>query len=496
VTASAAPLPLRPASPAVVRIGVGPDHLAFAAVVVFWLVVVVASLPLQLEQDSWLALASGREVAQHGLPHIDALTAWTAGHRWIDQQWLGQLFYYGVSLLGGIRAVLITHAAVLVAAVAIGLQAARRLGASTASLLVGGLAALSVAPWGMQMRTQDIGELLFIALLALLATDARAPSRRVYFVLPLLLLWANVHGSVILGSILVALRGLSLLHGPRRSRCRAITLTTAALLAPIASPYGLSLVGYYKHMLADPALHRLINEWGPTTPSLHTAAFYGLAAVTIWATTRHSAGVPLFNRFALLLTLLAAVDSIRNIVWFGLAAIVLLPPLLNPALSQMQFNTLRRRTRALAVITTTVGLAAVAFAATRTDTWMLSAWPSPAEASQVSAIARATRSGHVLADGRYADWLLWNAPELRGRLAYDVRFELLNTHQMTLLFNYNNQVGDNWRAATTGYPVIVLDPAAEGTLKNGLLAHNHYAKVAQTPEIAVLRGEAPRLRRR
>ena len=75
-------------------------------------------------------------------------------------------------------------------------------------------------------------------------------------------------------------------------------------------------------MLADPALHRLINEWAPTTPSMHTAAFYALAALTIWAIARRGARVPLFNRAAFLVTLLAAIDAIRNIVWFGLAAIV------------------------------------------------------------------------------------------------------------------------------------------------------------------------------
>jgi hypothetical protein len=43
---------------------------------------------------------SGREVAQHGLPHHDSLTLWTLGARWIDQQWLGQLFYYGLARRG------------------------------------------------------------------------------------------------------------------------------------------------------------------------------------------------------------------------------------------------------------------------------------------------------------------------------------------------------------------------------------------------------------
>ena len=75
------------------------------AAAAFWMLLVVAFLPVELVQDSYLALVSGREVALHGLPQHDALTIWTLGARWIDQQWLGQLFYYGLARVGGIRMV-------------------------------------------------------------------------------------------------------------------------------------------------------------------------------------------------------------------------------------------------------------------------------------------------------------------------------------------------------------------------------------------------------
>ena len=84
-------------------------RVVLAAVVAFWFLLVIVTLPLHLVQDSWLALVSGREVAQHGLPRHDSLTVWTAGDRWIDQQWLGQLVYYGLARLGGMRAVLLVR---------------------------------------------------------------------------------------------------------------------------------------------------------------------------------------------------------------------------------------------------------------------------------------------------------------------------------------------------------------------------------------------------
>src|SRR5438445_4304142 len=106
------------------------------AAAAFWMLLVVAFLPVELVQDSYLALVSGREVALHGLPQHDALTIWTLGARWIDQQWLGQLFYYGLARVGGIRMVMLTHALVLVSAFVFGLRAARRLGASVPSVVL------------------------------------------------------------------------------------------------------------------------------------------------------------------------------------------------------------------------------------------------------------------------------------------------------------------------------------------------------------------------
>jgi len=447
-----------------------------------WAVIIVAALPQEIVQDSWLALVSGREVAQHGLPHTDSLTAWTAGTRWIDQQWLGQLFYYRLSLLGGISAVMLMHALILVATVVVGLWAARRLGASTPSVILGGLAALTVAPWGMQMRTQDVGELFFVTLVALLADDARKPSRRVYLALPLLVVWANVHGSVVLGAALVALRALFLF----RSRVRATLLLAGAVLATFASPYGLSLVGYYRHLLGDPLLHWFIDEWGPSTPSLRTAAFYALAFATVWLTARHGSRVTLFSRVCLLLTLVAATMSVRNIVWFGLTALVLFPQLLDPSLSGLDFSRLRRFVGPLALATAAVAVATVAFAVTRPTAWLLREWPATAQATRIATLAGTTSTGRVFADDRYADWLLWNEPQLRGRVAYDVRFELFTHRQIRLLADYFNRIGDNWRAALNGYQLVAFDPSLQQPLERGLLAQGRFRTVGRNPQIVVL----------
>ena len=56
------------------------------------------------------------------------------------------------------------------------------------------------------VRSQAFAMPLFAALVWLLARDARQADRRIWLVLPLLVVWANVHGSVLLGCGLVLLR--------------------------------------------------------------------------------------------------------------------------------------------------------------------------------------------------------------------------------------------------------------------------------------------------
>src|SRR4051794_32726971 len=162
-------------------------------------------LPDRLQSDTWLTLVAGRLVAKDGLPHHETLTVWSQGRTWIDQQWLGQLLMYWLHAVGGIRVLLLVHVAFLTASFALALVFARRSGASSRSVAVVGIVGLLVSVSNSVARTQSFAFLLFVGLFWLLAADTRRPTRRVFLALPLLIVWANIHGSVILGVGLVLL---------------------------------------------------------------------------------------------------------------------------------------------------------------------------------------------------------------------------------------------------------------------------------------------------
>jgi hypothetical protein len=427
----------------------------------FYAALLASLAPLQLVQDSWLTLVSGREVASHGIPQHETLTVLAQGAHWVDQQWLAQLVFYELAQLGGLRLAVLLHLVLLVGAFGLGLAAARWRGATATAVFWIGLACVFLAPWGWQLRAQSFAYPLFVGTLWLLIADSRAPSRRVLLVLPLLALWGNLHGSVVLGAALVALRGATILWERWRGRTsphwatRALLLA-AAPLAVLVSPYGVQLVGYYHRMLGSPLLSKFVQEWGATTPQ-KAWLFYGVALGTVWLLGRAGKALTPFERLALLASVGAALTAIRHVVWFELTAVVLLPVLLGawkgsirePAAPSGSLTRWTGRISAAALVVTAVALLAPSS----------SRYESRVPAGASAAIARETADAgtRVFASETLADWLLWTRPSLRGRVAYDVRFEILTRLQLERLVAYHRRSGSEWDSPTKAYGVLILD---------------------------------------
>jgi hypothetical protein len=304
-------------------------------IVAAFAVVLTEGLPKVLNQDGWLSLLSGREIIRHGLPSTDHLTVWSAGERWIDQQWLGHLGIYGLYALGGVRLLLVCHGLLAIATFALAVTAARQLGGSPRSTAYVAVAAfLPVAITISELRTQLPGSTLFVLVLWLLIGQSRTPSRRVYLVFPLLAVWANVHGSIVLGAGLTMLAGLVLAWeqirtSPESRMQRWWARSLALIVGPVAcvfiSPYGLSLVGYYHRTLLNGSFGKFVTEWRPTTFSAANFPVFLIAGVGLWLLGRAGARVSLFERLAFIAIVPGAFLALRNIGFLGLVAMLVLP---------------------------------------------------------------------------------------------------------------------------------------------------------------------------
>jgi hypothetical protein len=429
-----------------------------------------SNLPEQVLSDTWLGLLAGREVVQHGLPATDPFTVWAHGRDWVDQQWLAQLAFYGLYALGGLKLLGLVHMLLVTAAIVAALALARARGASSRAVAwIGAPTVFLVALGAWNVRPQSLVYPLFMAVLWLVTADARAPSRRVLLVFPLLVLWGNLHGSAVLGASLVALLGLLGLRRGRAGRARAGLLVAAPWLCLFASPYGLSLGGYYHDVLLNPALGRFVVEWDSTKPGILTAPFYLLALGGLWLIGRHGARLTTYEKAVFAFTALGGFLAFRNLVWFALVAAALLPLALEEALPPAPLSErLRRVNLAVGAASVVAILASPVLAAGHGPSWFTRHYPDSAAAAAVAG-TRADPSARVYANELFADWLLFTRPELRGRVAYDARFELLPRYRLRQAFDFRTRSGD-WRRAARGYDVVVLQGAVEGGTKRALLA--------------------------
>jgi hypothetical protein len=428
----------------------------------FGIVFLIVFPPQLLVADSWLTLVAGREVWEHGLPSQDELTVLGLGRNWTDQQWLAQLAVYGSHSLGGHSFLAVFDATLVVTAFVLAAIGARRLGGGPRAIILVFFPVILAAPWAWTIRAQLLALPLFTGLVWLLSEQSRRPTRAVYLVFPLLVVWANVHGSAALAALLVMLLGgLELVSSRAGSWRRSVALLLGPPLAVLATPYGPdTTVRYYHLLLVDPPFPReLVTEWRRGYPSWDTLLFYVLAGLALAAAVLGRKRLTLFDQATLAFTFLGAVLAIRGIPWFALACMVLLPVALG---SRLERRTPMPRTAlngALSYGAVAVLALVVVVAIARDDGWYRKNWPEAA----IAAVRGPSESDgtRVFATSRDADWVLWSVPELRGRVAYDVRFEIYAPDTFERIVRFRGEQGDHWKSLADGYDVVVLETDQE-----------------------------------
>ncbi|NOX56534.1 MAG: hypothetical protein GXP27_19245 [Planctomycetes bacterium] len=225
--------------------------------------------------DLWGHLAYGRVIWQTGgIPQTEPLIPLARGVPFIDTQWLSQLIGYGLATAFDVEGLKFAYGLAIAACAALLLvgfyQRTQR-----AWLALLGLVAFLWVEWQQIaiIRPQLAGMICFTFLLSVLAR--RSPARWQWYAVPLLfVVWANLHGSFIVGLALLACfclgRAIDVIRHSGRwlspfrdQRTRDyFLLTELAAVAALVNPYGL---GLYLEVLTfgrSPNLADIV-EWQP-----------------------------------------------------------------------------------------------------------------------------------------------------------------------------------------------------------------------------------------
>ena len=378
-----------------------------------------------------MTLVDGRWVSEHGLPSGDHLTVVGQGRRWVDVDWLSQLFVYRIWQIGGYPLVAVTAA--VLAAISFGILARILFerGAHPRRVLKWTALALAASMPDMAVRSQMFAYPLFAILVWMLLRDLERPSAlRAAGAFAVVVVWTNLHGSALLGAGLLAAYGVW--RGLRQPRYFLLAIAAAA--APLATPYGLETIDYYRSVLGNGAIRRFSSEWQPASPTAPGAlGFFALVLALAVAGTLGLRQGWRPSRPLLVATLglvAAGFVAMRWEAWAAFLAVVLACDALNRA----QPHGARPVPRWVSVAVPLAAAAGLLLLVTESQPAFEQSSPTAA-INRVGQYVRAHPASLVLADDRSSDALLWEQPRLEGRVAFDDRLENFPQHQV-----------DRWRS--------------------------------------------------
>lgn len=289
-----------------------------------------ASRPMS-DADVWFHLKTGQFVFNNGgVPHTEPYSFTFHGIPYVAHGWLSGVVFYAIWSLAGPKLLIFVFAVLTALAFWIAFKRA------DSHPFIAGVAAL-VAVWtslpniGVRPRVFTI---LFASIfLALLGRFARGVKERwIWLLVPLMALWANLHGGFFIGLALIGLTAVGMvfdywagvLEQPEtlRSRLRVLALIfVCGGLAVLLNPYGIKLYTAPIAVLRSSIFQDLVVDW--LSPDFHLATarpllllLLGTAAVLALSPRRPKPSEVLL----FLATLYATLKTQRNSVIFALVS--------------------------------------------------------------------------------------------------------------------------------------------------------------------------------
>jgi hypothetical protein len=437
-----------------------------------------SSSPIGLP-DIWWTLRSGAWMLEHGaLLTTNPFTSAPTVDPIYNLQWLAQLAFAGLERLGGMPLVAVGNAAAVTLAYGLVVAAAAATSGRVRLACVAAMLAYALGISNLAPRPQTLALPLFACFVLVLwhvegrATTPSKAARWLCTLPPVMVIWANVHGSFVLGFVVLGCAAAGRLISTRDLRAALPYLAALAVcvVAACINPHGPGAVLYVAGIGGNVIIRDLVTEWAPTTVTMLEGQLFFASWLLLGGLVLRGRGRLTAVEVLLLLSFSwLALSSVRSVVWWGFivapitARLVgsLLPPAAPP-----------RRERAVlngAVLSVVVMLGAVSLP------WIKDALPVlPAEKRgtvladnperAASFLRGQTFSGRLLAYerwGGYLDWAVWP----RHLSFVDGRYEL---HPTQVWLDYMDIVhpSAHWRALLERYDIgcMLLSQSQQGGL--------------------------------
>lgn len=220
------------------------------------------------DPDTYWHLAVGRSIWEGAaFPHADALSHTFAGQPWIAKEWLAQIVLYAAEAAGGWRGVALLTAVTASASFALLFGfLLRRLPPVAALALV----TVAIVPSAGQIlaRPQVFFFLLLTVWTCALVEAVERKARPPFWLVPVLVIWANMHASFTFAFVVAGCLGLEALAAAtpqerRRTFLGWALFGAASMAAIVLTPYGYEPALIAFRVFGSGEAIRYISEWQP-----------------------------------------------------------------------------------------------------------------------------------------------------------------------------------------------------------------------------------------
>lgn len=411
--------------------------------------------------DTFSHIAAGDwMLAHHAVPHADPFSYTKLGQPWVVHEWLSEILFAGAYRFLHWQGVVLLTAAAAGLAVA---QLGRHLECFLAPGPVALLLVLTVACLSPSLlaRPHVLALPVFEAWAAALfiaRAEKRAPP---WLLLPLMVLWANLHGGYMLGLALLFPLGLEAIFA-EPERWRPVLLrwggfALASVVAAACTPAGLAGLLLPFKLTGVPELS-LVGEWQPTDFATLQPLELILIAGLYLALSRGARLPPI--RLLLILGLLhMALRHTRHLVLIGLLFPLLIAEPLDASLQERKSAPVGAAWRVAAA-----GLACALLALRLYLPLVRHDGPS-APMSALAQVPAALASTHVLNDYSFGGYLIFNhmQPYIDGRVEvfggdFLRRYRMLTAPDVQTLRGELQNWNVQWTLLSPGNPAAaVLD---------------------------------------
>jgi hypothetical protein len=275
------------------------------------------------DADTGWHIRTGEYILRWGtVPVRDLFSFSRPDQPWFAWEWLADVAFAQLHRWGGLEAVAGLCIVLLCASAAIVLAWLLRRGAGLWVALLVTLAVVSASSIHYLARPHVFSILFFPLALGLVDADRQRPAPRVWLLLPLSALWANLHGGFVAWLVTVSLLPLAVAVGHdwrkfRRYVCLAVLCAGSTLL----NPYGWRLHEHIVSYLGSSWILDNVNEFqSPRIRSENMLVFAFLLLGGVALASRALARREWFSGGLVLFWALAALRSVRHVPLYAMAA--------------------------------------------------------------------------------------------------------------------------------------------------------------------------------